>query len=118
MIFFKKDSRITELPPPQLSVPGCRLLHGRTLVSDPPAQDLADAAVADPQLSGDVAGPDALVGQLHDPLPHHVREGSAVHKHPAELIHTAVPCVGYNSSTGEHNITYLQRTASLHVDSI
>ncbi|TNN80925.1 hypothetical protein EYF80_008930 [Liparis tanakae] len=53
-------------------------------------------------LSGDVAGPDALVSQLHDPLPHHVREGSAVHKHPAELVHAAVPCVGHNSSTGEH----------------
>ncbi|TNN83773.1 hypothetical protein EYF80_005949 [Liparis tanakae] len=84
------------LPRTQQSVPGCRACPESV---HPPAQDLADAAVADPQLSGDVAGPDALVGQLHYPLPHHVREGSAVHKHPAELVHTPVPYVGYNSST-------------------
>lgn len=66
---------------------------------DSPPQDLADAAVTDPQLPGDVTGPDSLVGQLHYPLSDHVREGSAVHKHAAELVHTSVPYVGYNSST-------------------
>lgn len=38
-----------------------------------PAQDLADAAVADPQLPGNVTGSHPLVSQLHDPLSHHVR---------------------------------------------
>lgn len=57
-----------------------------------PAQNFADASVAHAQLARDVAGPDALVGQLHYPLPDHVREGPAVHKHAPELIHPAMPC--------------------------
>lgn len=48
--------------------------------------------MAHTQLPGYVAGPDALVGQFHYPLPDHVREGSAVYKHAPELIHPAMPC--------------------------
>ena len=61
-----------------------------------PAEDFADAAVTDPQLSGDVTRPDPLVGQLDYPLPDDVRQGSAVHKHPAELVHPAMPYMGYS----------------------
>ena len=46
--------------------------------------------MADPQLSGDVAGPDALVGELHDALPHHVGERPPVDKDPAQLVDAAV----------------------------
>ena len=71
-----------------------------------PAQYLADTTVADPQLSGDVAGAHTLVGQLHDPLPHHVGQGSSVHKHPAQLVHPPVPYVGHNSTKKRHqNLT-------------
>ena len=71
-----------------------------------PAQYLADTTVADPQLSGDVAGTHTLVGQLHDPLPHHVWQGSSVHKHPAQLVHPPVPYVGHNSTKKRHqNLT-------------
>ena len=48
-----------------------------------PAKDLADTAMADSELAGDVAGPHALVGQVHDALTHHFRQGSAVHKGPS-----------------------------------
>lgn len=55
--------------------PPARPLPARPPARPPglPAQDLADAAVADPQLPGDVAGSHPLVSQLHYPLPHHVR---------------------------------------------
>lgn len=38
-----------------------------------PAEDLADTAVADPELPRYVAGSHPLVSQLHYPLPHHIR---------------------------------------------
>lgn len=57
-----------------------------------PAQYLADAAVADPELAGDVTRTYALMGQLHYPLPHHVRQGPPVYKHPTQLIHPSMPC--------------------------
>jgi len=38
-----------------------------------PAQDLADAAVTDPQLSRDVTGSDPLMRELHDSLAHDIR---------------------------------------------
>lgn len=46
-----------------------------------PSQDLADAAVADPELPGDVAGPDALVSHVHDALPDHLRKRASINKH-------------------------------------
>jgi hypothetical protein len=55
-----------------------------------PGQDLGDAAVRDPELSRDVAGPDAIVGQLHDPLADDVRKGAAVDEDAAELVDAAV----------------------------
>jgi len=51
-----------------------------------PAQDLGDAAVRDAQLAGDDAGPDAVVGHLHDLVSDVVGQGSAVDEHPAELV--------------------------------
>ena len=51
-----------------------------------PAEDFGDTSMGDPELPGDVAGPDPLVGQLHYPLPHHVRQGTTVHKHPSQLV--------------------------------
>lgn len=38
-----------------------------------PAKDFADTAMADPELSGDVTGPDPLVRELHYSLPHNIR---------------------------------------------
>lgn len=73
-------------------------MGGHFLFFGVPAEDLADAAVADAQLPGDVARSNPLVSQLHDALAHHVREGSSVDEHPAELVHTPVPYVGDNSS--------------------
>ena len=48
--------------------------------------------MADPQLSADVTWSDPLVGQLHNPLSHHIGQWSSVHKHTAQLIHTTVAC--------------------------
>lgn len=66
--------------------------HKNSIELHLPAENLADAAMADSELSGNVAGPDSVVSQLHDPLPHHVGQGTTVHKHPAELVHAAVTC--------------------------
>lgn len=54
------------------------------------SQDLGNAAVRDPQLAADVAGPHTELRQLHDPQAHRVRQRAAVHEHPAELIHLPV----------------------------
>lgn len=48
--------------------------------------------MGDPELAADVAWPDSLVGQLHNALPHHVRQRTAVHKHAAQLIHATMTC--------------------------
>lgn len=42
--------------------------------------------MADSELAGDVAGPHALVGQVHDALTHHFRQGSAIYKGPSQLV--------------------------------
>lgn len=55
-----------------------------------PGQDLGHAAVGDPQLPADVAGPHAELRQLHDPQPHRVGKRPAVNEHPAELVHLPV----------------------------
>lgn len=49
-------------------------------------QDLADAAVTHPQLSADVARPDAHLRQLHYAHAHRVGQRPPVHEHPAQLI--------------------------------
>lgn len=48
-----------------------------------PSQDLADAAVTDAQLSGDVTRPDPLVGHVHDALSDHLRKRAPIYKHAA-----------------------------------
>lgn len=55
-----------------------------------PGQDLADTAMADPQLPRDVARPDTQLGELHYSQPNRVRQRSAVHEHAAQLVHLAV----------------------------
>ena len=57
-----------------------------------PAQDLTDTAVADPQLTGDVAGSDAGVSQLYNLGADDVRQWTAVDKHTAELVHPSMAC--------------------------
>lgn len=52
-------------------------------------QNLADAAVGDPQLPADVTGPDPELGQLHYPESDGVRERPAVHENTAELVDLA-----------------------------
>jgi len=46
--------------------------------------------VTDPELSGDVAGPDAQLGQLDDPDTYVVGQGTTVDKHPTELVNFTV----------------------------
>ena len=46
--------------------------------------------MADSELAGDVAGPHALVGQVHDALAHHFWQGSAIHKGPSQLVQPSV----------------------------
>lgn len=48
-----------------------------------PAQDLADTAMADPQLTGDVTGPNALMSHVHNALPDDLRERASIYKHAA-----------------------------------
>lgn len=48
-----------------------------------PAQDLADTAMADPQLTGDVAGPNTLMSHVHNALPDDLRERAPIYKHAA-----------------------------------
>lgn len=51
-----------------------------------PAQDFGDAAVGHPQLTGDDARPDAVMGHLHDLVADVVRERSAVYEDATELV--------------------------------
>ena len=55
-----------------------------------PGEDLRDAAVRDPQLAADVAGPDAHLGHLDDPAAGVVGQGAAIDEVAAELVHLAV----------------------------
>ena len=48
--------------------------------------------MGDAELAADVAGPDALVRQVYNPLPHHVRQRPPVDEDPAQLVHSAVAC--------------------------
>ena len=48
--------------------------------------------MADPELSGDVTGPDPIVGQLYYPLSDHVGQGTAVHENSAKLVHSTMTC--------------------------
>lgn len=63
--------------------------RGRQLMALP-AQDLAHAAVRDPELPRDVAWPDTLMRQLHDPLPYDIRQWTAVDEHAAQLVDPTV----------------------------
>ena len=58
-----------------------------------PSQDFRDAAVTDPELPRDVAGPDAQLGQLDDPDPDVVGQGPPVDKDPSKLVD--LPILGY-----------------------
>jgi hypothetical protein len=60
------------------------------LVDVLPAEDLGDAAVADAELSGDVAGADALMGELYDAGTDDIGQGSSVDENAAELVDSAV----------------------------
>lgn len=55
-----------------------------------PAQDFGHAAVRDPQLSGDDARPDAVVGHLYDLVPDVVGQRSAIDENSSELVHAAL----------------------------
>lgn len=54
------------------------------------AEDLGDAAVGDAQLAGDDAGPDAVVGHLHNLVADVVGQGSPVDEDTTELIDPAL----------------------------
>jgi hypothetical protein len=55
-----------------------------------PGQDLGDAAMGNPQLPRDVARTNTVVSQLHNSLPHNVRQWPAVYKNATQLVHTAM----------------------------
>lgn len=46
--------------------------------------------MADAQLAGNVARPDAVVGELDDPLPHQVRQGAPIHENSTQLVNSTV----------------------------
>ena len=57
-----------------------------------PSEYLGDASIGDLEDPGDVAGPGALVRELHDLLPRGVGQGPPVHVDAAQLVNTAVAC--------------------------
>lgn len=54
------------------------------------AQDFGHAAVGDPELSGDDARPDSVVGHLHNLVPDVVGQRSAVYENSSELVDSAL----------------------------
>lgn len=64
-----------------------------------PAEDLGDAAVADLQYPGDVAGSRARVREFDDLLPSRVRKWPAADEDTPQLVHPAVPCERRREST-------------------
>lgn len=62
-------------------------------------QDLADAAVRDPQLPADVTGSYPELGQLHYPEPDGVWERPAVHENATELVHLAEGWLWFQKQT-------------------
>lgn len=57
-----------------------------------PGQYFADAAMTDAQPAGDFTGTHATLRELHDALPHRIRQRAPVNKDTAELVHPVVPC--------------------------
>lgn len=55
-----------------------------------PAKDFGHAAMGDPELSGDDARPDAVVGHLHDFMTDVVGQRSAIYENSSELVHSAL----------------------------
>lgn len=65
--------------------------------------------MADPELAGDVTGPHALVGQVHDALAHHFWQGSAIHKGPSQLVQ---PSVAWGDSGTEESVSRARQGSS------
>ena len=63
------------------------------IISCLPPEYLRDASIGDLEYSGDVAGPGALVGELHYLLAGGVRQRPAVDIDSAQLVN---PAVAYN----------------------
>lgn len=67
------------------------------------AEYLGDAAVGDPQLSGDDAGSDPVVGHLHYLVSYVVGQRPAVNEDPSELVD---PSLAQRSGhCGRHKVT-------------
>jgi len=64
-----------------------------------PAEDLADAAVRDAQLSGNVARADTLTGQLDDLMSDGLRQRSPVDEDSAQLVQATAASVGFSQHT-------------------
>lgn len=62
------------------------------MTSSLPGQYFADAAMTDAQTAGDFTRTHAALRQLHDALPHRVRQRAPVNEDAAELVHPVVPC--------------------------
>lgn len=62
------------------------------MMSSLPGQYFADATMTDAQPAGDFTWTHAALRQLHDALPHRVRQRAPVNERAAELVHPVVPC--------------------------
>lgn len=74
------------------------------------AEDLGDAAVGDPQLPGDDAGPDPVVGHLHYLVSDVIWQGPPVDEHAAKLVHPTLAqrggyCATINNKSLKNNKT-------------
>lgn len=55
-----------------------------------PAKDFGYAAMGNPELSGDDARPDAVMGHLHDFMTDVIGQRSAIYENSSELVHSAL----------------------------
>lgn len=67
--------------------------------------------MADAQLAGNVAGPDAVVGELDDPLPHQVRQGAPIHENSTQLVNSTVTYRGQHRAKESAKINKPRATA-------
>lgn len=44
------------------------------------------------ELARYITGPDSAHGQFHDPATNAVRQGAAIHEHPAQLVDPSLTC--------------------------
>ncbi len=68
---------------------------------DLPSKYFANASMTNSQLTRNITGSDALVRQLYYSRSDNVRQGTAVDKDAAKLVHSAMTCVVMKSGGRE-----------------